>query len=348
MKDWSEYEGRSALNKEAGDHGLWPVMHVDWTNLSEGSTMNVQTTVEDKTSDSQTNSWEFEVEASAGKRIPKVCTIEAKLSTGYSGSLMNETTTTSEYGHRISASLKKLHFTSQGINLTGLHANAFLFNPQVNPNWTYLDSLNGMKPFYLAWIVTSASESLLLQSPPEGELVDNEGILFTWRPEDGNLHDYELVIATSSNISDVNTVYRKKTNDLTQLAVNNFIAQPGVTYYWGVKGINVDGVMIYSPIRSFRMNKSLQENPYQEIRTVICSSPGTLSDLRIVVSPLKDGPVAVTLTDLSGKAMARKEATGYSGVALAFSFSGENLAPGIYLAVIRSGEDRVVRKVIIR
>jgi hypothetical protein len=310
--------------------------------------MSIQMSIEGKTSDSQTNSWDFEVEAGGGLRVPKVCRIETKLSTGYSGSLMNETTTTSEYGRRITASLKQLHFTSQGVNLSALHMNLYLFSPETNANWSYFDSLNGQKPFYLAWEVTSASESLALEFPADGDQVGQDRLLFTWRPVGGELHNYVFIISGSSNIADVTTLYRQEMGTGTELAVNDFQPEPGVTYYWAVKGYNADGDLVFSPILSFTMKKAIAENPSQEINTVICSSPGPLSDLRIIVSPVNDGLVAVTLTDLSGRSVAMKDAAGRSGVALAFSFSGENLAPGIYLAVIRSGEDRGVRKVIIR
>jgi len=348
MKEWSEYEGRYAMHKEAADNGLFPVLHLDWTNFSNGSTMSVQTSIESKTSDSQTNSWDFEVEAGGGLRVPKVCRIETQLSTGYSGSLMNETTTTSEYGRRITASLKPLHFTSQGVNLSSLHMNLYLFSPETNANWSYFDSLNGQKPFYLAWEVTSASESLALESPADGDQLGEEDLLFSWQSEGGELHDYVLVISSSPPIADVNTIYRKPMGTSTDLVAGDFHPGPGMTYYWAVKGYNAAGDLVYSPVRSFTMKKTGQVSPFPEMRTVICSSPGTLSDLRIVVNPVKDGPVVVTLTDLSGQAVARSVAAGRAGITLPFNFAGGSLAPGIYLAVISSGDEQVVRKVIIR
>ena len=348
MDGWDIYAGRSYLNQQAQGFGLIPCMHLDWTNLSGGSSMNIQTSVEDRTSDSQSRSWNFEVEAGGGVRIPHVCKIEAKLSTGYSGKLSTETTTTSEYGHRIFASLEHLHFTSSGINLNSLHMNAFLFTPETNPDWWYFDQFDGQKPFYLAWVVISTTQSLMLQSPANGSKMDNSELFFTWSPDQGEMTDYELVISKSSAIADINTIYSKKLGSFTALSAADFHPDPGETYYWAVKGHDPYGQLVYSPIWSFTVEKKDIESQAASLKVAIYPNPGKSSDLCIAIDPAAGGKISVRLINVNGTLVAEEEPASQPGSTCIVSFPHLNLPAGIYLAVIRTDREQVVKKVVVR
>lgn len=352
MDGWDLYDGRSFLYQQVLNYGLVPVMRLDWTDLSGGSSMNIQTSIEDKTSNSQSKSWDFEVEAggSSTKKIPKVCEVEEKISVGagYSGTLMLETTTTTEYGHRISASLEHLHFTSSGINLNSLHLWAFLFSPETNPNWWYFDSLDGQKPFYLAWVVSSATKSLELQSPGNGSHLKLDDLFFTWMPDHGELSDYELLISKSSNISYYNSVYRKKSGKTTALSVHDFQPEPGETYYWAVQALDDEGQKVYSPIWSFTIADGTEEAPESSFKVMVYPNPATSSDITIAIDPAAGEMILVQLIDVNGIVVASEQVNALEGSASIVRFPDLNLPAGIYLAVIRSNDEQVVKKVVVR
>ena len=93
--------------------------------------------------------------------------------------------------------------------------------------------------------------------------------------------------------------------------------------------------------------KEEQPSSSPKLGTVISSNPGTKEDIRIVVNPLADGPVSLSLLNLSGIEVYRKEVTGTANQVIPFSFAGTHLAPGIYFAVIQSAGERIVKKIII-
>jgi len=352
MEGWYNYAGRSFVNDQAVLHGLQPVMTLDWTDLSGGSSMNIQTGIEDKTSNQQTRKWDFEVEAGGGAtiKIPKICTVKAEqmVQAGYSGSLLNETMTTSEYGHRIFASLDKLHFASSGPNVGGLHLWAFLFTPETNPDWWYFDSLDGQKPFYLSWMVHSASQSLELKTPANKIRLEQNKLFFTWMPDKGELHDYELLISKSSNISYYNSVYRKQLGRATALSAPDFQPEPGETYYWAVQAYDEEGQRVYSPIWSFTVAKEDEKALEASLKAVVYPNPAKSNDIKIAIGPMTGGELLVQLLDVNGVVLSSEQMNIQEGSASVISFPGLDLPAGIYLAVIRSENEQLVRKVVVR
>jgi hypothetical protein len=349
MEDWSYDKGRAFLLQQAGDWGLFPCMSLSWMSPGSGNSCNIQTSEEAQQSDSQTNSWNFDVVGGYTEQIPKVCEIDIKLSAGYSGSLMTETASTSEYGHKISASLSGLSSKNFGVNIGRLSMDGYLFTNEVNPNWWFYDSLNYQKPFYLAWVVNDAEQLLNTVTPPNGGHIRSNDLLFSWRPDHGTLQDYELVISKSSPIANPNIIYRKKTSDATEVYTGDFKPEPGATYYWSVKAHDRNGNTIYAPISSFTIQKDEeQQEPIPTLCTVVTSNPGTKEEIRIVVNPLADGPVSLSLINLSGIEVYRIEFAGTAGQVIPFSFTGTHLTPGLYFAVIRSAGERVMKKIIIQ
>ena len=350
MEDWSYDKGRAFLLQQAGDWDLFPCMSLSWMSPGSGNSCNIQTSMEAKQSDSQTNSWDFEVVAGYTEKIPHVCNIDAELSTGYSGSLMTETASTSEYGHKISASLTGLTSKNYGVNIGKLSMDGYLFTNDVNPNWWFYDSLTNQKPFYLAWVVNDAEQLLNTVTPPNGGHIRSNDLLFSWRPDHGTLEDYELVISKTTPIAKPNIIYRKKTGDALEASAADFKPEPGTTYYWSVKCHDQDGNMVYAPVSNFTMQKEevQQQQQVPALKTVVCSNPGKSDELRILVNPMADGPVTISLLNQEGIELYHKSLSGTAGQVIPFSFAGSDLAPGFYFAVISTEDQRVVKKICIR
>ena len=348
MEDWDMDHGRSFLLDQANSWGLLPVINLSWGGHGNGNGMNIQTSTEAKQSDSQTKDWEFEVHGGYTETIPKVCKLESTLSADYKGRLMSETASTADYGHKIFATLERLSVKERGLNIGKLSISGYLFTNDVNPNWWFYDSLNHEKPFYLAWVVTSVQQSLIQLTPSNGSKISTNNLLFTWRPDHGTLEDYELVISKSTPIANPNIIYRKKAGDATEVSTADFKPEPGTTYYWSVKAHDLDGNAVYATISSFTIQKEEeQQDTVPALCTVVTSNPGTKEDVRIVVNPMSDGPVCLSLMNLSGIEVYRLVITGTKDQVIPFTFERTNLEPGLYVAVIQSGSERVIKKIII-
>lgn len=349
MEDWSWDQGRQFLLDQANSWGLVPVINLSWSSPGNGNGMNIQTSVEAKQSDAQTKSWEFEVHAGVTETVPHVCKLEATLSTDYKGTLMSETASTAEYGHKIFASIERLTNKEKGVNIGKLSISGYLFTNDVNSNWWFYDSLNYEKPFYLAWVVTSAEQSLLTITPSNGDRINRNDLLFTWRPDQGTLEDYELLISKTTPMANPNIIYRKKVSDATETFVADLSPEPGVTYYWTVKALDKDGNTIYAPVSNFTVQKVVeQEKQLPAMNTVVTSNPGSRDEIRIIVNPVSNGPITLSVRNLSGLEVYRQVIAGTANQVIQFSFARTNLANGLYFAVIRSTDQQVVMKIIIR
>jgi len=349
LYSWQGDGDRKFLLEQAGSYDLHPVMSLSWISPGNGSHMAIQTSLEAQQSDAQTKKWDFEVEAGYTEKIPDICKIDIQLSTGYSGSLMSETTSIAEYGKRIFASLEQLTSSHKGVNIDTLSMDGYLFTNDVNPDWWFYEGLNGEKPFYFAWVVSTVNKSVIPLTPANGSLVQPNELLFSWRTDHGTLENYELVISKSTPIAKTNIIYRINTGDATDASTADFIPEPGTTYYWSVKGYDEKGKKIFSPVSSFTIPKEEdQKEQINRISTVVTSNPGTKNDIRIMVSPAADGPVTLSLRNLSGTEVHRQSFKGTGNRIVYFSLGGTNLAPGLYFAVIESDGERVVKKIIIQ
>lgn len=357
MFGWLYNGGRYFINQQADLHGLQPAFQLDWTDGSGGSTDMIASEKTDETSNKNTRTWEFEVEAGyeAGsplKKVPDVCKIEKNLSVGagYKGSLMSETTTTTTYGQRITASLESFLDEGEGVNTSGLHMLGYFFRPEDNPNWWYLDSLDGQKPFYLAWIVTSTSNAVELQTPANGSRMQKGNLFFSWLPDMGELYDYEMLVSKSANICYANAVYRKKMGKATALSATEFKPEPGEKYFWAVQALDDEGRRIYSRIWNFTVPEEETTEIIAEasLKAVVYPNPAKFSDVTIAIDPVTGGTVMVKLFDVNGALVASEQVNALEGSTSIISFPSVKLSAGIYLAVIRTDREQVVKKVVVR
>lgn len=350
LTSWSRSH-RPYVDTAIRKYDLRACMNLSWTDGSNGNSSELSIGSQTVTSTSTTNSWDFQVTAGvATVTIPKVCEMEVYLSTGYSGSLKNATTTTTTFEKRISSSIKNLKSVHQGIQQTSMNLSAFILLPET-ADWWYLDSLAGQTPWYLVWVANTPTSNLLNVSPAHGSLFDTTGTIFSWQTDQGELYDYELFISKNPWVEGYNSIYRKKVLNAREVLVSDFIPEPGVTYYWSVRAYDAAKQLVWSPIWSFTRPETAEIPITPEpasVKTVISSNPGAISDIRIVVSPAADGPVTLLLHNLSGTEVLRRVVTGTSDQVIPFTLTGTNLNPGLYFATIESDGERVVKKIIIQ
>ena len=347
LKQWILTE-RPDLYNAVYQYSPASVVSIAWQSGGNGGSEDLEVVSDTTSVTSITNAWAFDVKVGLNLDVPAIASnFNISISTGTRGKITNETTTLNSYTSGISASLENLVDTADGIKIGYLVVEAYMLDPKDAPYW-YLDSCGGQRPWYLAWVVSDATQKINLVSPSNNDRVDSSGAIFSWTPDFGELHDYEFFISKKARVDGPSAIYRKKMGDETNILVSDFKPEPGVTYYWRVRGIDANRNFIWSPTWKIVTPATLPEpTVLPSLKTVIYPNPGNRSEMKFIVNPEQDGPVSVSLLTLDGIRVARQELTGQSGVPVTFGFADTDLAAGIYFAVISSGDIRTVKKVII-
>jgi hypothetical protein len=208
--------------------------------------------------------------------------------------------------------------------------------------------MDGQKPWYIAYIVSNLQTRLLQLSPAPAEILRNSDLLFNWQPEDGELADYELFISTDPTAGPGSTIYRLACKDKTMISPADFHPEPGKIYYWAVRGIAPNGEIVWSDSRSFSVGGQEPAGNPSLLKAAVYPNPGNMSDMRIAIDPEKSGTIMIRLIDINGAMLAVKETYSPDGLPVTVSFPGLDLPPGIYLAVITSETEKVVKKLVVR
>ena len=317
-------------------------MSLNWDDHSCGSTSELDVSTESSTG--YQNSSSFEATVGAGIKVPKVFQISgsANYEVGYSSG----TTESSELERNITASLDNLFDKDDGTNIGSLDIGVFLFRPETNNNWWFYEGLNGAKPWYLAYVANSYYDKIRLVAPDNASALDKPEISFSWRPENGEISSYTLFIATAPNIASDNIVYKENVGSLTELKTTGFNPVPGGTYFWAVRGSNIQGDVIWSDCRSFTLKKEAQ--PVSTIQAKVYPNPGRFDDMRFFIKSASPGMVSVTLQNFNGGFITGKEVMSDGTSVVSVDFQGVTLAPGIYFATFTTGNDIYVKKVIVK
>jgi hypothetical protein len=210
-----------------------------------------------------------------------------------------------------------------------------------------LVSVRWPKAWYIAYINNATRESIKLLSPANGELKSKADLYFSWKAEPGDLDEYTLVIANSAYIYNGTIICRQSVGKTRQTTLPEFQPERGKTYYWAVKGISEDGQFVFSDIGSFTIN---EEQPSEKpgLMALIYPNPAGNNDIHLAIDPAAEGTVLVRLMNLNGVVLAEKLEKSPDGLPMIVSLPDLELPAGIYFAVIRAGEEQVVRKVVVR
>lgn len=346
LSEWKLMQ-RDSLYSAIYNHSPDPVVTLIWESKVPGPSEDLEVVNDTTTMNSSTNSWAFEVKVGLNVEVPAIASnFDVSISTGTMGKITNETTTYSTYTNGISASLENLVLKSDGIRIGHLNVSAYMLDPKDAPYW-YLDSCGGQTPWYLAWIVNDAYQSLNLISPSDNDHADSTGMIFSWEPDFGALTNYEFFISKKPRVNGPNAIYKKKTGDETKILVSDFKPEPGVTYYWRVRGQDADKEFIWSPTRKIVTPALPSAKDLPTLKTVIYPNPGKRSEMQFIVNPEQEGAVEITLKNLDGVTVAHKSVYGFPNMPISIGFEDTVIQAGIYFAVITSGNTRTVKKVVV-
>ncbi len=345
---WKPNGGRYDMQQQVNDYDIQSCVTIGWDNLSGGQTDVLTVSVDSSSSSKATNSYEVNVEAGASSGVADVFKISAKVSTGYEYTYSTETKIQTEFKSEISASLDNLNAQVDGLNISHLSMNGYWFWPEKNQDWWFYDSLGSQKPWYLAWIVNTAYTKLQLLSPGNKSELEDTELLFSWQVEEGELKDFTFYLVNSPDISAKTILYKGEVGDVTQYSIPGFTPEKGVTYYWAVRGVGADGATFWSPIHEFTLKQEQTALETSNLKAVVYPNPAPKGNIHILVDSQEAGKIEVSLFAIDGNLMAREEFQNVDAAPVTISFSGYNLMPGIYLAVIRSGNEQLIRKVMVK
>ena len=296
---------------------------------------------------SSESEYSFDFKVTATVKVPKV--FQLNTSASYNISYSNEVTTTSSIGHDIEVAIK-LSAEDAGYihNSHNLFLDVYLFSALDSIHYWYWDSLAApqQKPWYIAYVVSSANKSILLASPGNNEHLIMQGSLFSWKAENMEKPSYTLVIGTSWPLSAANVVYSEVTGDRTATTPSGLSLQPGRTYYWAVRGTDDSGEIRWSSPRSFTVpDNGTTGTLAKSMDAVVYPNPGDGDAINLLISSGRQGDFLVTLYSLTGMELIARTVHHPGNGKLLVPFSGLHLSEGVYLAEIRSESGRITRKV---
>jgi hypothetical protein len=345
---WKPNGGRYDMQEHITDYDMQSCVTLGWDDLSNGQTEFLSVSLDSTSSSEATNSYEVKVEAGVSYSGAEVFEISAKVSAGYEYTYTTETKVQTEFKNEITASLDNLYSQVDGLNISHLSMNGYWFWPEDNQDWWFYDSLGSQQPWYLAWIVNTAYAKLQLLSPGNKSELEDTELLFSWQVEEGDLKDFTFYLSKSPGISVKNILFKEAVGDVTQYSVPGFKPEKGITYYWAVRGISADGATIWSSTHEFTMKQDQTELETSSLKAVVYPNPATKGNINIMIDPEEECKMEVSIFAIDGKLMATEEFQNADANPVTIRFSGCDFMPGIYFAVIRAGNEKLVRKVMVK
>lgn len=346
MSQWMR-PARDVVYNNATAYGLDP-MNINWNTLNGGDADELDVSVDHTSGFESSKTYEATATFGVTGKVPKVFELEITGTGTYEVNYTTEASVSTEFEQNITASLEELGSTEDGLFLDELKISIFWFRPETYSDWWFYERLNGEKPWYMAYVVTTATESLNLLAPGNPAVLDDSELLFSWQAENGELNDYTFYISRSPNIARDNVLFQASAGNETQISVRNFLPEQGKTYYWAVRGFNSKGEMVWSPKWTFTMKDDTFNPETGQLKAVVYPNPANGKDVRVLVDPGTDGEISVELTNLNGITIGNQHVRVAYGVPVDISFPNLDLPVGIYFAVIRMEKELVVKKVVVK
>ena len=351
MDDW-EYETREEIRGATIQYDMDPALTIGW-NSGSGGTHGTLAQVHDSASSSETTTT-YEINGSIGLeyKVPKVFRVKADLSGGWTGTYINENSVETEFKESVEASLDPLLTVSSGVNVSSLALDVWLFGPlgSKDRDFWYYESLDGARPWYLAYTLNTGKETMIRQlSPGEGEEIAISGLIFNWAAENGPVSNYSLIISTAPGQYPGSYIVNEPVGERTFGSISTDLIKPGTTYYWTVKGKDRDGNPLRSRWRGFTVTE--EEISGQEpsaFKALVWPNPTPGSDIHLLVEPEIPGKLSVRIFNVNGILITGKEFNLADNSPIEVILPDLDLKSGIYLAEIISGNEKVVKKVVVR
>jgi hypothetical protein len=353
MQEWNNGSTRSQIKNQSAFYNVSPLTTMTWTSPSAGDDGTYSSEIDVSSKYTYTNG--FSQEASIGVEIPSVFKLSLNQSYDFSYSTSTECETTTEF--EIAPSLKNLEDAGMGPRISYLamdvyylkHDSSNSFGNWEQQQWYFYDSLNGMKPWYIAYIVNDVSSKIRLLSPRNQDVSRQSGFLFVWDTEGDELSEYTIFVYQSASCSPSGILYSKSVGDTRSLDPVGFTPKPGKTYFWRVRGFTSTGEIVWSPTGSFSIEgqKPGGSTDGSPLKAVIYPNPGNQGEVKVSFSAIEAGTASCSVYSTSG-ILLYSEKIMLSGSGQIMTLHIPSLSgPGIYFVEIVSNGQRVIRKMMI-
>jgi hypothetical protein len=346
LADWKP-DARLDLNSAVDQNGLDPAIDLSWVTHTQGIEGTLSVSATSSYTYDTTSTYEIRGTSSQALKIPEVFRIQTDETGSWEGTYLNESTTSTELKQSINASLGPLENAEDGIKLDLLTIDVFLLLPDNCVDLWYLDSTGYSKPWYAGYLVNTAVERISLISPGEGEEINPSELLCTWEAENGRLGGYTLFISKAPNLKPENIIYSDSAGDLTYAIVPALRANPGQKLYWTVRGCNASDKHVRSKWNSFIIKDEQPDESASELKATIFPNPGNGSDFRISIDNPAGTAVDISILGITGNLLAQRYSLNPGVLTPGDIAPGLSLSPGVYLLVIRSEREKIVKKVIV-
>jgi hypothetical protein len=146
MHDWMDTVRYGLQNYNIG-HDKSPGITLNWDNNNPGGFGHISTTIDTTTSHGESRDYYIEGSITYQVKTPKIFQKFTGSVIGVlNGKYTTETSVRTEFGDAVTLSLSNLYAQSDGVNISSLHENVYLFTwEQDSTLWIY-DSLDGRHP----------------------------------------------------------------------------------------------------------------------------------------------------------------------------------------------------------
>jgi hypothetical protein len=350
MADWN-YEARSAVHGATLQYDMDPALTIGWNSSSGGSSGTLAQAYDSASAYETTNKYEVKGTIGLEYKVPKVFRVKADVTGGWEGTYVTDNKVETEFSESVEASLDPLLTVSSGINVTSLALDVWLFGPLGNKDryFWYYDSLDGARPWYLAYTLNTGKAARISQLlPGDGDEVTPSELIFKWEAENGTVGNYTLIISTSPGQYPASYLVCDSTSDRTFSSALSFRPEQGKTYYWTIKGNDPENNRIRSRWRAFTVKKEIIQQEQEGLKAVIWPNPTQGSDLHMLIEPKTPGKITVKLFNTNNMLITEKEFNPQDNSPSDLTFPDLDLPAGVYFAVIRAGEEQVVKKVVLK
>lgn len=349
MHDWMDTV-RFGLQDYIIGYDKRPDVILNWDNNHNGTIGHIETTYDSLTSNAVSKDFKFQGSVTYENKNPSIFKISKASGFGIlQGTYTSESSVRTEFGNAVTLSLNNLFSQSDGVNISHLHENVYLFTWERDSTlWVY-DSLGDSHPWYIAYLATDVSKMIDLLAPENGSTLGESDLQFAWEVVNGELQDCRIVISNSPQIDKGSIIYQEKTDTRSVASISKTLFTHGSTYYWAVTGNDGYRQPVWSPVRSFTLKQDDTGSAVSDVNVFVYPNPGKSNEIRVLIDQDKNETVEITLFDLSGRFVAadQYQAKGLTQP-VTFKLPSENLQPGLYLLRIKTPDEQIIRKVVIK
>lgn len=339
LTDWEARNRPGILNAMSYTS---PVLNCAWIDRSSGSVGTINFANDTLSSFESTSS--VSIDVAAGQKVPEV--FEGGVSSSYKATYSTETVNQTSFGETISVSLKNLNLKAWGVNLSHLYLSVFWFRNDGN-NWWYFDGMNGQKPWYVAYISSGSYLNIQPVTPSAGTVFDRNDLpVFTWEEETGTLHDFTVFVASSPNITTLNTLAKISVKGNSCVLPGDFRYETGQIYYWAVSGKTDQEMTIWSESSAFSFHHQ-EESLDNTLKALLYPNPGTPDNLTLSVESQNPGRITIRIFDLRGQILFHQDMEDAGEGMVTLKIPRLTIQPGIYLVGIQCGDQSILKKLII-